>query len=259
MNLKNAFKKAMPTILTVVSAGGVVATAVLSSKSALKAQLLLVEAEESKHDELTTFEVVQVATPAYIPAIAVGAMTIACIVGLRSYDKRQYAAAIAGYALIKRNYEKYQDKVKELLGIEEHRKITEAIAREVEHAKDHTIIAQGGFANSSTDFGLDEEKRLFYESFSGRYFESTISQVLQAEMHLNRNFIIGGQITANDFYDLLGIDHIKDGDILCWDVCEGYTWIDFDNHVTVLDDGLECCVIDMVFVPENYDTDVGVG
>lgn len=256
MNLKNVLKKAMPTILTVVSAGGVIATAVLSSKSALKAQLLLAEAEESKHDELTTFEVVQVATPAYIPTIAVGAMTIACIVGLRSYDKRQYAAAIAGYTLIKRNYEKYQDKVKELLGIEEHQKITEAVARDVEKAKDISIIAQGGMAPSSTtDFGVEEEKRLFYDTFSERYFESTIGRVLQAENHLNRNFHLGGAVSLDDFYDLLGIDHVQGGDSLWWAIGNGLDWVDFDHHVTTLDDGLECCIIDMVFPPEAMSED----
>lgn len=258
MNIKTLVKRAIPPVLTVVSAGGVIATAVLSSKAALKADILLKEAEESKHEQLTTFEKVQVSAPAYLPTVAAGALTVACIVGLRSYDRRQQAAAIAGYALIKRNYEKYQGKVKELLGLEEHHKITEAIARdvEVEVPKEHCLIAQGGIGPSSTmDFGVNEEKRLFYDTFSDRYFESTIGDVLQAEHHLNRNFHLGGYVSVNDFYDLLGLDHIKDGDKLCWTLQEGLEWVDFDHSSTVLDDGLECCVIDMVFPPDLWDED----
>lgn len=49
---------------------------------------------------------------------------------------------------------------------------------------------------------------LFYDGYSQRYFESKISQVLQAEYHLNRNFAIGADVTLNDFYLFLGIDRI---------------------------------------------------
>ncbi len=255
MNLKNAFKKALPTILTVVSAGGVVATAVLSSKSALKAQALIKEAEESKHDGLTTFEVVQVAAPAYIPAIAAGVATIACICGVRAYDRRQQAALIGGYAIIKNAHQNYISKVKELYGEEAHQKVMDAIAVE---KTDNVSITVPGFIGeaSTTDFGADEDKHLFFDAFSDRYFESTIGQVLQAEMHLNRNYTRGADVTVNDFYSFLGLVPIENGNDLRWSPESGIMWIDFNHHTTVLDDGLECCVIEMVFYPEMLEDEL---
>lgn len=252
MSIKTIIKKALPTVMTVVSVAGVVATAALSSKAGIKAKELIEEAEASKHDKLTKFEKVQVSAPAYISTIAAGALTVACIVGVRTYDRRQQAALIGGYALIKRNYERYKNKVKELLGIEAHEKVMDAIT--VEDVNDVYISVPGCIGNdSTTEFGVEEPERLFYDEFSGRCFEATIGRVLQAEMHLNRNFSLGAEVTVNDFYDLLGLEHIENGNKIGWYMCDGIAWIDFNHKTVTMDDGLECCTIEMVFYPELED------
>ena len=257
MKLKSAkrmLRKALPTVLTLLSAGGVAATAALSSKAAIKADKLLKEAEASKYDKLTNFEKVQVAAPAYIPAIAAGVATIACICGVRAYDRRQQAALIGGYAIINA-HQNYISKVKELYGEEAHQKVMDAIA--VEKADNVPITVPGCISKASTtDFGADEEKRLFFDAFSNRYFESTIGRVLQAEMHLNRNYTLGADVTVNDFYSFLGLVPIENGDDLRWSPESGIMWIDFNHHKTVLDDGLECCVIDMMFYPEMLEDEL---
>ena len=92
--------------------------------------------------------------------------------------------------------------------------------------------------------------RTFYDAFSQRHFESTISKVIQAEYHLNRNFMFNGVISLNDFYEFLGLEKIKIGDDLGWSNCNGdIYWIDFNHHRIDLDDGMEIFVIDMVFEP----------
>lgn len=77
--------------------------------------------------------------------------------------------------------------------------------------------------------------------------------MLEAEYHLNRNWCLGSDICVNDFYDFLGIEHIDCGDELGWHWSDGIGWIDFNHHKTVLDDGLEVYVIDMVFSPSSND------
>lgn len=249
MSLKTMLKKAIPIVLTTLSIGGVIVTAVSASKAGVEAQKLLEEAKASKHDELTEFETVQVAAPAYIPTVIIGAVTIGCIFGVRNFNKRQQAALIGSYALVKRNYEKYRQKVKDILGFDAHERVMDAVT--VEDVNDVWISVPGCIGeNSTTEFGIEEPERLFYDEFSGRYFDSTIGRVLQAEMHLNRNFSIGADVTVNDFYDLLGLEHIENGDKLGWYACDGLCWIDFNHKTVTMDDGLEVCSIEMVFYPE---------
>ena len=81
-------------------------------------------------------------------------------------------------------------------------------------------------------------------------FESTIEKVIQAEYHLNRNFMFAGVIPLNDFYEFLGLEKTELGDAVGWSSCNGdIYWIDFNHHRLTLDDGMEIYVIDMVFEP----------
>mgnify|MGYP000867048717 CR=1 FL=1 len=89
-------------------------------------------------------------------------------------------------------------------------------------------------------------------------FNMPISQVLQAEYHLNRNFALGGGfITLNQFYEFLGIEPVPGGDEVGWMVSDGLYWVDFDHQRTVVDDGLngevECWIIDAPFPPVTYE------
>ena len=126
----------------------------------------------------------------------------------------------------------------------------EAIA--VEKANDVYIASTGLVEGSSLDFDEHDpdDNRLFYDTYSKRYFESSINRVLQAEYYLNRDFAIGGYRSVNDFYEFLGIAPINGGDEIGWDIATGLAWIDFNHYKTVLDDGLEVCVIDMDWLPE---------
>lgn len=119
--------------------------------------------------------------------------------------------------------------------------------------------------SSIGDFGFEdanEEIRLFYDSFAERYFKSTISRVLQAEYHLNRNFLFVGYVSLNQFYKFLGIDETPLGDTVGWNSCNGdIYWIDFSHSKAKVDDGLngevECYIIDMISPPdETYLDDV---
>ena len=140
---------------------------------------------------------------------------------------------------------------KELYGEEAHQKIMKALA--VEKAKDVPIYAPNLIGCSNLEFeGADEEERLFFDSFSNRYFQSTISRVLQAEYYLNRNFTMGMIPSLNDFYDLLGLEHTKIGDNIGWTNSDGSCyWIDFNHYKATIDGTMECWVIDSVFLPDG--------
>ncbi len=255
----SAMKKASPTILTCIGAIGVVATAVLAVKATPKAVDLIRADSRKNHDgdpyAATKIEAVKSCWTCYIPATITGAATIACILGANVLNRRQQASLASAYALVSRSYNDYKRKARELYGEETHKKIMESLAAE-KVDKDHTIIYPGLVSMNSTDFeDSDEEDRLFYDSFSERYFTSTIGKVLQAEYHLNRNFALAGSISLNQFYELLGIDGIPEGDCVGWFINDEMYWIDFNHSKAVLEDGLECYIIDMVHTPgteEDY-------
>ena len=227
------------SILSGIGAIGVVATAVMAVKATPKALILLDEAKEEKKDELTKFETIRIAGPVYIPSILMGASTIACILGANVLNKQKQAALTSAYMLLENSYKDYRTKVKELYGEEADKKIREEMAKdyyEIEYSEP------------------DEEKQLFYEPISQRYFESTVEEVQRAEYQLNRKFILQDYANLNDFYKLLGLKETDEGEILGWSTYAGYekygySWVDFTHERIELEDGMECIAIDYPFEP----------
>ena len=247
-------RKHISTLLCIAATAGIAATAILTAKATPKAIALLDKAKEEKREELTATEKVVKAAPAYIPAAVTGVMTAACIFGANVLSIKQQASIASAYGILHANHGKYVGKVKELFGIKAHEQVMEAIAVEKADEK-NTIYVPGILGSTSLGTGeIKEEKRLFYDAFSQRYFESTYGRVLDAEYNLNRNFALGEEVTVNDFYLFLGIDKIDCGDDLGWADYNGEIgWIDFDNIVSKLDDGRECIMICMVFAPVTFE------
>lgn len=247
--------RSVVTIMTMcVSMAGVVATAVLTAKATPKAEKLLKELKD-ENPEPTTLETVKKVAPAYIPAAVSGTLTIACIAATTILNRKSQASLASAYALLNHNYQRYRDHVKKIFGEDADQKVVDSIVKE--ECKSKPLYSTTGWGVDTLDFNVQEEKRLFYDSYSERYFESTIGRVLQAEYHLNRNFALGGNVSVNMFYDFLGLEPVKDGDVNRWDVDGGIMWVDF-NHRTVMleeDGNLECNVIDFVFTPWPGDED----
>lgn len=248
-HLLRFFRKHSSALLCLLASGGVVTTAVLAARNAPKANELLKKAAEEKEEKLTTLEKIRIAAPAYIPAIVSGATTIICLFSANVLD-RKYQASLAGaYGLISSQYKRYSQKVRELCGEEVHKTVMDSIA--VEKAEEVTISAPSFFGSHSLEVNdVKEEKLLFYDPFSERYFESTLSRVIQAEYHLNRNLTLGSDVTLNDFYLFLGLDKIESGDDLGWSWYEDdIPWIDFEHTTSQLDDGTPYVMISIIFGP----------
>ena len=253
---KTIVRKYAPLALSCLATAGVVATAILSAKATPAAVELINAAKKDKPvDENSRREVfltsIKAAWKCYLPTAAVGTATIACIVGSNVLSSRQQVALMGAYAAVQKTYSNYKNKLKELYGEETHEAIMEAIVKE--KCEDVDISAVGSFYSSSLDFGKETEPdviRTFYDPVSERYFETTTAKVIEAEYHLNRNFMLGGSVTVNNFYEFLGLKEIDDGDRLGWSCVNGdIYWIDFTHYVTTLDDGMQVHVIEPVFDP----------
>lgn len=245
-------KKNSATILTVAAAAGVITTSILSAKAAIKASQVLAYREEEKGEKLTLEETMSAVWTIYIPPVVAGLSTIACVFGANILNKRQQASLASAYALIDSSYKEYKAKLKELYGEEAHNNIVDAIAAE---KCDEVHISAGGLTSAYTqEIESDTEPRLFYDEYSGRYFETTIEKVLLAEYHLNRNYILRGFARLNEFYEFLGLEPTDYGESVGWDVCGEIYWIDFNHRKAFIgddNDGFECYIIEMPYYPRR--------
>ena len=157
-------KTSVSTLLTCMSAIGVVATAVLTAKATPKASTLIEDAERKKDRALTKLEKVKEAAPAYIPAIVTGISTIACIFGANVLNKKSQASFASAYALLDASYKEYQDRVRELCGEEVDYQIKEDMVKD-------SYYDQG--------FVVPEGEHLFYDLNSLQYFTASLEDVIQ--------------------------------------------------------------------------------
>lgn len=227
------------TILTCMGGAGVIATSVLAVKATPKALKIVEMAKEEKGEELTKMEIVKAAGPAYIPAVAVGVTTIACIFGANVLNKRQQASLMSAYALIDSSYKEYKNKVIELYGEEADAHVREEIVKD--HYKDEDIEVEDG-------------KQLFYDEYSERYFESTMEKVITAEYAINRKISTWGGVDLNEFYEALDIPPVDYGNHVGWSSGMLFdtawsSWLDFDHEKVELDDGLEVYILRFAVEP----------
>ena len=246
------FKRHGSTVLTCIGGIGVIATTVTAVQATPKAIALLEKAKKEKGEELTKLDKIKITGTTYIPTIIMGIGTITCIFGANVLNKRTQAALVSAYTMIDSSYREYRQKLKELYGEEAHEKIVDAIA--IEKAED--MYVRNAYMCGTCDLTSDKscsDPVVFYDEHSGRFFESTIEQVINAEYHLNRNYILRGYSFLNEFYEFLGIEETDYGSVLGWTPTDdGEYWIEFNHRKAIGKDGKEFYVIEMPFEP-SYD------
>lgn len=234
-------KKNSATILTCVGAAGVIATTVTAVKATPKAIGLLDKAREEKGEELTKFETVKIAGPAYVPAAIIGVSTLACIFGANLLNRRSQASLMSAYALVDGAYKDYRKKVDELYGSEASATIRAEIAKDKYEDCPVEEVSAG--------------KRLYYDYYSNRYFEATPYQVQRAEYEVNKTLITNEGVYLNEWYAHLGLEGLDHGYDFGWTTymnMDAYwqTWVDFHHETVTMEDGLECIIIS--FLQEPY-------
>ena len=245
---KRYLRKEAPAILSCLGTAGVVVTTVLAIRATPKAVRLLDEADEMKkelEEELSTVEKVKIAAPVYIPTIVAGTVTIGCIVGSNLLSYKQQVSLMSAYTVMDSTYKKYRGKVKELLGTENDILVQKEIAEDRAKECELSEPANG--------------KLLWYEPYRDEFFELTEKEVIDAEYHLKRGFILRGERNLNEFYACLGLEPTHAGSDIGWDMysdefyCDTtwlhskHTWIDFEHHLVTRDEGPDYYMIEIVF------------
>lgn len=236
-NFQNILKNAAPTFLTILGMSGVVGTTISGIKQNQKACIAM-KKNNDRNEQLSMVDKAVILIPIYAPTFLLGLSTMTCILGANILNKKNQASLASAYALIDNSYKEYRNKLIELHGEEADIEVRDAIARQ--HCDFHKI-------------GMDipDKKVKFVDSVSGRYIIAYEREIMDAEYHFNRNFVLRGYASLNEFYEFLGLPSTDEGEKKGWSISYGYYWIDFEHNKVVDKNGETYYVIDTIFPPEE--------
>lgn len=229
-----------PEILTGLGISGMITTTVLAVMATPKALKKLDDKKkELDVEKLSAKETIKTAGPCYIPSVAVGAVSVACLIGATSVNCRRNAALAAAYTLSVDKLSTYQDKVTEIIGEKKEESIRDEIAKDKireNPSQNREIIVTG---NGDTKC---------YDVLSDRYFYSSIDKIRSAVADLNRQMLDDRYITLNEYYYAIGLKGTKEGELLGWHIDRGYIDIHFSS---VLDESCKtpCISVDCDIEP----------
>lgn len=254
-------KKYSPEILVVAGVVGVVTSAVMACKATTKASAITDElknnmdqihqvAEQAKNSDAISYTeedlkkdtaIVYAQTGVkfvklYGPSIALGAVSIACILGGHHILRKRNIAIAAAYTAVKKDFKNYRGNVIERFG--------EALDRELKYniktkEIEEVIVDENGNEKIVTKTVEEaspipgEYTKCFDEYCRGwtKDAEFNLMFLRRQQDHANELLKSKGYLYLNDVYEMLGIDATKAGTVVGWVInennpdCHGY--IDF--------------------------------
>lgn len=231
-------KKNSTKILTVCGSIGVVTTSVLAVKATPKAMKLIeLEKKNKNTKELKTIEKIKAGWKPYIPSIICGISTIGCIVGCHQLNTKRQAALVSAYDILNKSYMQYKDTVQDVYKLNEDNEIKRQI-----------------LSKNYDNIQAEEDKDLFWDYHSMRWFYSTIEDIRKAQIIFNEHLSTNGYAYLNDWYKLIGMLPVEYGYELGWTTVRNDDYysqdeVEFDLEKTVMDDGLECWILTMPYPP----------
>lgn len=244
---KGFLGKHSPEILTGIGITGMITTTVLAVKATPKALNLIVDKQEElgyAYDEkLPTVEVIKAAWKPYIPAAALCVASISCLVGASTVNYKRNTALATAYAISERTLIRYRDKVIDTIGEKREKEVREKISQDE--------INNKPISNSQV-IVTTKGNVLCMDSLSGRYFRSDIDHIKKIMNELNRQINCQEYISLNEFYYELGLEPIKSGSYMGWNVYSGLIDISFDACIAEND---EPCIVINHEIPPKYDFD----
>lgn len=200
-----------PAIFSGLAVTGVVTTGVLAGVASYKAALIIAEEEQFGLEELDGRELFKQRFKAvgslYIPAATSATVTIGAVVLANRIGHRRAGAVAAAYALSEKAFEQYREATVRKVGANQERDIRDEVQR--------CIIEADPLSNKQVILTGSSEV-LCYESFTGRYFESSVETLKKAQNDTNYRLLNDGYVSLSDFYDFVGLPHTATSDNVGW-------------------------------------------
>ena len=245
----SGMKRNSPAILTSMSVAGLIGTTVLAVKATPKAMRLLEEEYHKRFNAglelddcaLDKMDAVKLTWRLYLPAVGLGLVTIACVVGSNSIHLRRNAALAGLYSLTESTLKEYKAKVVETIGENKERKVREDIIQDkldaAPMATREIIITGGG-------------DQLCCDILSERYFKSDIEKLRRSENKIVKNLGLNGGMSLNEVYAEIGLGPTKLGSYLGFNTDNP---LEFQFTSKLNDVGDPCLVVDYATGPiEDY-------
>lgn len=234
-------KKNSPIILTGIAVVGLVGTAVLAVRVTPKAVRIIEQNRSTLPDEeeLTKVAMVKLTWRLYLPAIMLGGVTIASMVGSHKIQRTRNIALAGLYSVTENTLKEYQSKVIETIGDKKERKVRDEIRQErvdKTYSEDIDVL--------KTIHG----DVLIYDMLSGRYFRGDVETIRKAENDINSQLFQEMYASLNEFYSRIGLPNIGLGNEVGWRV-EEMMKLDLES-ATITKGGEPCIVLDYDVMPD---------
>ena len=240
-------------ILTIASVIGVCSTAIISSMCG-KRFILDKKIPKTKKDKVIKH------IKHYFPAYLVVFGTTICIIQTERLNQRDKAVLLTLCNKLQENYIQYKNESEKYLSSSDKEKINkELLNKKQKELLDDKIKLYEVDPKTIED---RKDKKLFYETYFGTFFEKTFEEVLEAEKMLNTQLGLTGFASLSDFYDFLGLKYSDEADFLGWCTDQKLYYggqaispfVDFEHSMMVGDDGIEYYYIGFSNEPKvNYD------
>lgn len=212
---KDWIKNNAPTLLTIAGGVGTVVTSILGIRAGMKIRDYIEDTEKPKKKEIIK---------ACTPVVVSSALTIGCNVSADILNRQQKSDLLAISAMIGASYSGYRQEVINRYGAEVDREITDTVARNAE-----CMYMAPDIPDKLCHWVIN----MYDENIPVLYFDAYERDVLHAEMHFNRNYILGGGQSVSALLEFLGFARTPyDG---MWENTDIYGWAINDSEIYYVD------------------------
>lgn len=228
LKAKKYYATNKPAVLTKAAVISGLAAVGLTAFATVKAVKKLETMEQKEDESKAKFigrEILSVA-PYYIPAGLMTFATVKCTISSNQESARRLMAASSAYMLSEKKLEALRNKVATDLGDKTLEKLNDAIAKDA--------VAESSVPAELNDPGITDlvHGPLCYDPESDRYFRCSPDKIRDAQRKLNQQLMVNEFVSLNEFYYEIGLNHIKLGDELGWNITMGGIDIDFSHTLT---------------------------
>jgi hypothetical protein len=236
-HMKFCMRKESPVIFGVIGGVGVLATAAISMRAGYRLHEVVQE-----HPDLRTMsnkDKVRVLAPVIAPTVVASVATIASFGKSADIYQKRGAAATVAYAAADRALTEYRERTVETIGGKKADAISDLVAK-------RKVESNPPKANNIAIVDDGSAKVLVLESYTGRYFRSTMEDLRKAENAINHTINHDLYATLSEFYAHIGLSSTAVSDNLGWN-SDRLLELRF---TTAIHDGTPCIVFEYNYVQQ---------
>ena len=232
--IEKMLRKNAPDLLLAVGVCSLIGSTIMAVKSTPKANHILEEKKDS-----TKMEKLKAVAPCYTSSALLACAGTASIICSRNITKNRFTAMATAYTVTSSTLRSFKKNLEEVVEPEKVKIIKSKVAKDnLKESKNDIPVNDG------------DKKPLFFDSTSGRFFRSTINDIDRVVNELNKQMMNDMSIRLNDFYNEIGLDRIKIGEDLGWNIDKGLIEVRYDS--TIADNDEPCIVLDYELTHEIY-------